>query len=355
MSTRRTDFFNCINRIKPQKIPFYFSLCKSLEQTFQEKTDQTDYYDYFDCSIRPIFINQSTHLNDYSPYFRNLDTPDFIDEWGVGHIRGKNKESYHFSRMVPPMRNFTTTEEINQFPLPDLMADYRWSGIAEKVSQLKDSDYITINGDIFISIFETAWYLRGLDTMLMDFILNPELANTCLDRITNILCQVTRRYAEIGYDVIVYGDDVGTQLGMMMSTDTWRTYLKPRLKKVIEVAKSINPEILCYYHSDGNIEAIIPELIEIGVDILNPIQPECMDPVKIKKLYGDKISFWGTIGTQSTMPFGSIDDVKRTTLEMINTVGNNGGLVIAPTHLLEPDVPWENIETFIETVKSTWR
>jgi uroporphyrinogen decarboxylase len=107
---------------------------------------------------------------------------------------------------------------------------------------------------------------------------------------------------------------------------------------------------LIFYHGDGNLQAIIPELIEIGVDILNPVQPECMDPVEIKKQYGEQLSFWGTIGTQTVMPFGSPQQVREVCEKMIQEVGRGGGLGLAPTHVLEPEVPWENIQAFIDAV-----
>jgi Uroporphyrinogen-III decarboxylase len=113
----------------------------------------------------------------------------------------------------------------------------------------------------------------------------------------------------------------------------------------------MKPDIIAYYHSDGVIYDIIPDLIEIGVDVLNPIQPECMDPVKIKEMYGNRLSFWVTIGTQTAMPFGCPKEVEEKVKIMIEKVGKEGGLVIAPTHLLEPEVPWENIIAFVDAVK----
>ena len=110
-------------------------------------------------------------------------------------------------------------------------------------------------------------------------------------------------------------------------------------------------EILIFYHGYGNLLKIIPDLIEIGVDILNPVQPKCMDPIEIKRLYGDRLSFWVTLGTQTTMLFGSPEEVKRTCKKLIETVGEDGGLLLAPAHVLAPDVPWENIQAFIDTVR----
>jgi len=123
------------------------------------------------------------------------------------------------------------------------------------------------------------------------------------------------------------------------------------LKRVIESAKEVNPDMLVYYHSDGYIEPIIPDLIEVGVNILNPVQPECMDPTKIKERYGDRLAFFGTIGIQTTMPHGTPEDVRKEVKTRIETVGRGGGLLIAPTHVLEPDVPWENILAFFDAVE----
>ncbi len=123
------------------------------------------------------------------------------------------------------------------------------------------------------------------------------------------------------------------------------------MQRAIAAAKSVKPDMLAFYHSDGDIRDIIPELIEIGVDVLNPVQPECMDPRAIKSKYGDRLSFWGTIGTQTTLPSGTPDDVRRQVREMIDTVGDGGGLVLAPTHLVEPEVPWENLMAFVDEAK----
>jgi len=117
------------------------------------------------------------------------------------------------------------------------------------------------------------------------------------------------------------------------------------------VARRVNPNILISYHSDGYIEPFIPELIEIGLDVLNPIQPECMDPAAIKRRYGDRLAFFGTIGTQTTFPFGSPEDMRQEIRQRIETVGKGGGLILAPSHMLEPDVPWQNILAFFEAAR----
>jgi uroporphyrinogen decarboxylase len=257
----------------------------------------------------------------------------------------------HFTEMQSPMKNFQTLAEFEAYPYPHPVKEYDWNAFPAKVKAVQGQDLVAI-ASMQITIFEIAWYLRGMETFLMDLILNPDLVIYHLDRITTIRCELAQRYAAAGCDVLSLGDDVSTQQTMMMRVETWREFLKPRLAKVIQAAKSVKPDILIFYHGDGNLQAIIPELIEIGVEILNPIQPECMAPIVIKKTYGDRLSFWGTLGTQTTIPFGTPEDVRLACQTMIREVGRGGGLGLAPTHILEPEVPWANIQAFVDTVRA---
>jgi len=141
----------------------------------------------------------------------------------------------------------------------------------------------------------------------------------------------------------------------MFSPDMWRRFMKTRWAKVWSAARTIKPDIEIFYHSDGNILDIIPDLIEIGVTILNPIQPECLDPLMVKRRFGDRIVLHGTIGTQTTMPFGTPDQVRQTVRERVERLGADGALILAPTHVLEPEVPLANVEAFFEACREYGR
>ncbi len=182
---------------------------------------------------------------------------------------------------------------------------------------------------------------------------NPEPLHYVLDRITDNNVFSAQKIAEAGVDMLQVGDDVAMQDRMLMSPGMWRELIKPRLARVIRAARDINPEIPVWYHSDGAISPIIDDLIEVGVTVLNPVQPECVDMKWVKNKYGDRLAFWGTIGTQTVMPFGTPEDVKRTVKEMIDLFAP--GLVIAPTHVLEPDVPWDNITALFKAVEEYGR
>jgi uroporphyrinogen decarboxylase len=343
---QRENIIRAMKRQNPDYVPFAFSLCNSLFELFKEKTGEEDYLKYFQMPYRNLSLLPTKNEPDYEKYYKVLPQGAYIDDWGVAQVPGGLA---HFTKMMHPMESFTSPEQVWNFPLPDLLEDYRWEGYKNKVAATKDEGLLAAYSAI--QIFEYAWYLRGMDNLMVDMLDDEAMATACIDRMTSIQCALARRLAGAGIDMIVYGDDVGTQRAMMMDPTTWRKWLKPSMEKAIRAAKEINPDIIAYYHSDGVIYDIIPDLIEIGVDVLNPVQPECMDPIKVKELYGDKLSFWGTIGTQTTMPFGTPQEVEETVRLMIEKVGVNGGLVIAPTHLLEPEVPWENIMAFVNAVK----
>jgi len=160
------------------------------------------------------------------------------------------------------------------------------------------------------------------------------------------------KYAEIGVDVLRLGDDVATQHGPMMGLDLYRKFLKDRTRRIITAAKKVNPDLLVFMHCDGAVVEFIPEYIDIGVDILNPVQPECNDLTEIGRRYGDRISFWGGIGTQTTMPYGRPEEVREKVQEVQVQLGKCGGLLIAPSHILEPEVPWVNVLAFVEAARA---
>ncbi len=335
-----------LRRERPDRIPFELDLTESLLKEFRERTGTEDFAEYYGLDTRTVKVGPTRLKTDFSKYLPELPEGTEVDEWGVGHRPGS---LYHFTKMIHPMAKFESIDELKEYPFPDLDADYRYEGMKEKVEELH-SRGLFVDGSVG-HIFENAWYMRGLDNLLVDFYQNPEFAEYLLDKITDMNSVIGARMAEAGVDMLRYGDDVGTQKALMMSPEIWRRFLKPRLARQIAAAKKINPNIHIWYHSDGNIADIIEDIIEAGVDVLNPVQPECLDPVWVKKQFGDRITLWGTIGTQTVMPFGTPEDVRKQVKKNIEELGFNGGLVLAPTHVLEPDVPWENIEAFVEACK----
>lgn len=373
--TPRERVIKTFRRKKPDKVPKHIDCTPQIHELIKEKTGSSDPLEYFECEMRGADWLSTKNKRDFSFYLgkppspfsawidghllgvewgqKKLPSSPWVDqEWGLGNIptTSNDPRHSHLLGLVHPMRNLKTVEELKEYPFSDYEAEYRHKHLEEKVKEIHKKNLCAV-AHLGTTIFETSWVLTGMNKLFFDFIENKPFANYLLDYITEMRRFQVRRSAEAGVDNIQLGDDIGTQRGMMMSPEMWREWSKERMRSIISVAKKVDPEVVISYHSDGNIEKVIPELIEIGIEVLNPVQPECMDPAKLKKRYGDKLAFWGTMGTQSTMPFATPEEVRKVVKQRIETVGKNGGLLIAPTHVLEPEVPWENILAFFEAVE----
>ena len=209
-----------------------------------------------------------------------------------------------------------------------------------------------IVGVTVTTIFETAWALRGLSQLLMDFAADPDLAQRMLDIPFHYHLTAAKRLVTMGVDMIWTGDDVATQRGMMISPAAWRTFLKPRMARFIAELKAINPQVKVAYHCDGDLRAIIPELIEIGVDVLNPIQPACMDPAEIKRLRRPPVVL-GFAGRAAHAAVWHARGGAPRGVYALETIGRNGGLILGPTHHVQLDTPLENFWAMHETILRT--
>ncbi|ADK80305.1 uroporphyrinogen decarboxylase family protein [Sediminispirochaeta smaragdinae] len=196
------------------------------------------------------------------------------------------------------------------------------------------------------TVFELAWQLRGLDTFFMDLALNPDMVEYMLDRITDILCEVTERALSAGgdlIDMVYFYDDVASNSNLLISKDMWNQFIRPRHEKIIAVAKRYDKSIM--YHSDGALRMLLPELIDMGIDVLNPIQPDAagMALRGLKDDFGDRLCFHGGIDIKETLPKGSVDDVRAEVADRIGILGERGGYIMASSHHIQSDTPLENV------------
>jgi uroporphyrinogen decarboxylase len=303
--------------------------------------------EYFDMEVRGVGFMGPDTMPDFRPWFCE-DLPDNtgFSEYGTAFVPGT---FYHFTRYRFPLENAQTVADIDALPWPDFTPASRHDHLEAQVAALQAEGWYTIGG--VGHIFENAWQVRGQEPLFEDMIRRHDIATDIYDRMTEDRAFQARRFCEAGCDSIVCGDDVGMQDRMMFSPAMWRHWLKPRWQYVWQIAKKANPDVQLWYHSDGAIQPIIPDLIEIGLEILNPVQPECMDQAWIKREYGDRLAFWGCVGTQTTMPFGTPEEVRANVKWLIETMGAGGGLYLAPTHVLEPDVPFENVLALMQAIK----
>jgi len=189
----------------------------------------------------------------------------------------------------------------------------------------------------------------------MDMASEPDWSDFVLDRMLAWDLACATEAARAGCDVLYFGDDVANQNDMMFSRGLWRATLMPRWRRIFDAARAIRPDIRIWYHSDGNITDIVPDLVELGVDFLNPVQPECMDVHAIQARFGDRIVIDGGLGTQTVLPFGTPDEVRDAVRDLAFAVGRTGGLVLAPSHVVEPEVPLANILAFLEAARDFCR
>jgi len=279
-------------------------------------------------------------------------TGDYTDEWGVSWKQVPYTTPYgvgHYTEIVG--HPLAQDDAIEAYTPPDADRPELYNEAAWMLKEFHDEYWIV--GVTVTTIFETAWALRGFERLMSDFVLNPELAERILEIPYRYHLRAAKRLVEMGVDMIWIGDDVGSQTRMLISPAHWRRFLKPRMANFIAELKAINPHIKIAYHSDGNILPIIPELIEIGLDVLNPVQPACMDPAELKRRFGDRLCFWGSIDEQHTLPFGHPQEVSAEVLHRLHTLGRGGGLILGPTHHVQLDTPMENFWAMVNTITQT--
>lgn len=266
-----------------------------------------------------------------------------LDEFGVGMSRG-SEACMHMVHFHSPLCGDCSLEAIENYPLPSL-AEQEAQRLYEAFKATKEQG-LAAAAFMEQTIWERAWLIRGMEDLMVDMMTDDPRAEVLLERICRHSEKRAALFASSGADILFLGDDIGMQSTPLMDPDLWMRCLQPLLARVIQAAKRENREIIILYHSCGYVLPFIDGLIDAGVEVLNPIQPESMDVSEIYRRYHTKLAFWGGIGTQSTMPFGSPEEIKARVQELKALSSEHGGFVIAPTHIIEPEVPWENLEAY---------
>ncbi len=277
---------------------------------------------------------------------------EYSDEWQVRYERIEQQAGMMYEARRHPLMH-AMKEDLRHFPWPDPNDPARTEGLAEKCRSLYEDTDFAIVGRFNTSIFEQAVMLRGYEQFLIDLMTDLDFASALLDRLTEIAMGMLQvgvttagRYLQI---LRLAGDDMGHQTGTILSPATFRAVIKPRFGKLYKHARSlldrINPDVKIMAHTDGDVYAIIPDYIDMGLDVLNPVQPRVtnMDHPRLKQEFGRRLSFHGGIDIQQLMPFGTVDEVKHQAKVAMRALGVGGGYILAPTHYLLPDVPPENI------------
>ncbi len=354
--THKERFLTAIHHQEPDRVP----ICawytpeaeKALLRHMGVESDQTETYKAAGGPL-PILMDHDFLISWVGPCTSYYSNPaeEYTDEWGIGWKWFKYAAGASYTEMVRhPLADIVDPAA---FTMPDFTREDRYTGTLKMIADY-GGEY-GIMGGCACTLFELAWYLRGMEQVMEDMVANKDFMHAYLDRLMKWIDEAGSRMVGMGVDVLWIGDDFGMQNQMLIAPQLFREFFKPRYAQLFAKWKALNPALKIAFHSDGNIFPIIPDLIEVGLDILNPVQPKSMDPAKVKREFGDKLTFWGTVDIQEVLPFGTAEDVASEVKLRLRTVGKGGGLIISPAHNIQAEVPLANILAFYESAKTFGR
>jgi len=351
--TSRQRVMTALSHKEPDIVPFSlgFGINPPAKKAFAEymKRDinEIDRLLYSITDIRHVGPKYTGELKN-----RNISFNDgsYYDIWGVKRSPVKNDKDTYLEISEYPLKNITSIEELENYEFPK--ADwFDFSVIPEQIKEHnKDGEYAIMMGNG--NIFESSWYMRGLEEMFTDLLAEKELAHRLFDKVTNFFIEYFRKALEAAdgkIDLVFTADDIGGQNDLLMSLPLWEEMLKPYHKRLNKVIHEYGAKIV--YHSDGAVMKAAGGLIDMGIDVLEALQFDAagMNPVELKENFGDKLSFHGGVSVQSTLPFGTPEEVEAEVKERIKVLGKNGGYILAPSHAIQAGTPPENIYAFLKS------
>lgn len=344
--TDRIPMDYCTRRDVEEKLTRYFGL-----------KDREELYRKLGVDIRRMFIREHNpefeervngvlggHSEKSGHQYINYPDGTYENAWGVVH---RPSEDGLYDEWV--RGPFSQDPDLDRFHWPELSCVESVESIAERLKSFKGK-YATIATLNYP--FKDCWQMRGLEDFLCDMLVDPDYARELWKRNAAYETEKALNFIRAGGDIVSFSGDIAMQDRMMVSPKAWREIDKPLFAEMIAKFKALNPEVLVYYHSDGNMEEVLMDLVEIGVDIINPIQPECMDVARIKREYGRYFTLHGTISIQQTLPHGTLEDVRREVQSRMELGRKDGGIILAPANHVQNDTPLENILEIYRTAGS---
>jgi uroporphyrinogen decarboxylase len=217
--------------------------------------------------------------------------------------------------------------------------------VRQQVEEQKNHFLVAFFG---FGLFERSWTLRGFENALMDVVAHPDFYDELIERLANHQMLILERLLELPVDGIMFSDDWGYQQGVLIGAERWRSIFKPRLARLYARTHGVGKYVLS--HCCGSIVEILPDLVEIGLDVYESVQPEAKDnsPYELKRKFGDRLTFWGGLGSQSTIPFGTPDEIRAEVVRLCREMGRGGGYILSPAKDLQPETPTENAAALVE-------
>lgn len=285
------------------------------------------------------------------------DTPigdaGYRDEWGVERVRPAG--SYYYDQLQFPLAGTITVSEIACYPCPDPDHPARRAGLKDRLRTIHEGGYAAVL-NLPSAFVHTSQYLRGFQDWFMDIAADQKLISALFDAVLEAslaMCRVILEEVGSEVDVLMASDDLGLQGGLMISPEAYRRLIKPRHRQYFQLMRELSPAKI-FFHTCGSVADIIEDLIEIGVDVLHPVQVSAagMEPKVLKAKYGERLAFWGAIDTQRVLPLGTTEDVRAEVERRIEELGAGGGYVLGAVHNIQPDVPVENILAMYEHART---
>jgi uroporphyrinogen decarboxylase len=291
-----------------------------------------------------------------APLAHDVSADAYVDGWGS--LWERRPDAIYYEVVDSPIRT-ATIADLDRYPWPDLAHPSRFVGLRERAKAIQEAGYavVALSG---VSPFEQAYVSRGVENWMLDLAGNPDFALALMRKITDLMkASVIKLLEEAGdcIDVLITGDDLGSQNATLISPRMYRRMIKPfHVELMSEIKKWTKAKI--FYHSDGNIYSLLGDLVEIGVDLLNPVQVNAGDmgnTARLKREFGDRLAFCGAIDTGWVLPYGTPADVRAEVRRRIGDLGPGGGYILASVHCIQPDVPVENIIAMLDEAKVAGR
>jgi len=331
---------------RPDRIPLALAFW---EESFPQTVPDTP-GDYFGLDVRFVQFKPLAEQDDFLGYLRGLPKEVYVGN--LAQLRTYHEWNYHPERTPDgPLSAIETTAELTRVIFPDLTHPSRYQGLREQ-AQAYHARGLAVAGSpphLGGELFESGYRLRGFQNFMADLRLRKPLAHYLLDQLTALLIHNALILTQAGVDILLLDDDIAMSTGLIIGPHTWREFFKPRLADVIRFARQANPDLLIFYHSDGDFTTILPDLIEVGVNVINPIQPDCMDAQAVKRRFGDRLALWGTVGSAGLWDHGTPADIRAEVKTRIETLGP-AGLLLCPAYDLD-FAPFENIVAFVAAVR----
>jgi uroporphyrinogen decarboxylase len=343
----------------PDRVPLQFDLCRPLLEAFGSRygipvSYSPSYYEDLKYrtsgnELRIAMGSDCVVVGGGLPAGYELTTTDdgcIVNEFGM-----TMKQGFAWMDVIRgPLEDVDSVQEVLDLPFPDPSDEGRFVDAKRFIDRYKGEYFII--GDVELTMFEMAWHMVGLEKFMADMAAREPYVEVLIDRCMEFSIGIGRRLIELGVDGIWAGDDFGAQEGMLISPAMWRELFKPRFAHVFREFKAVDPGVITMYHCDGAIAPILDDLIEIGLEVFNPVQPNVPghEPDTLKERYGDRLSFWGAIDQQHLLPRGTVEEIDAGVARMIGALGAGGGYLCAPAHILQSDTPLESIDAFIAAV-----